>query len=79
LSWTASAASPVIEEISERAVIAFFSGGGKETGRKFVVFPVVVEAFTAQAFARTGFVGAIANLQVLLFMAIHVFPPDIKL
>ena len=41
----------------------------KQTGWKLFHLPMIVQALTAYAFARTGIIGAVAFLQVFFFLA----------
>jgi hypothetical protein len=48
------------DETTERPVPRFLDRIGEKTSRKFLIAPVIAEAFAALAFAGAGVVGAVA-------------------
>jgi hypothetical protein len=56
------------KKFGQTAVIGLLHFGRKITGGKFFVPTMISQAFTADTFAAAWFIGAVAMLQVLLFI-----------
>lgn len=60
-------------KVLNTAIIPAFNILGEIAGRQFSGAPMVMEAFTAGSFPRTGFITAVAFFHILLFIgAIHI-------
>jgi hypothetical protein len=57
-----------LQKSGQTAVVGLLHFGREKTGGQFFVPAVIRQAFTADAFAAARFVGAVAVLQVLLFI-----------
>jgi hypothetical protein len=53
------------------SIIGGFSFVGKYTSRKFSHPQMILNAFTANSFTRTGRIGTIAMLKIFLLFTIH--------
>jgi hypothetical protein len=59
----------------KRPVIGAFGLRGKTAGRKFLITQMILQASAAGSLARTGFIGTIAVLFILLRITVHNFDP----
>jgi len=62
-------------KIFKGTVIGFFHPVRKTASGKLAHFQMIANAFTADPFSRTGFVGAIAIVKILFFLTLHNLPP----
>ena len=54
------------------SVPSFFRIGREAASWQLSAFEVVADAFTANAFARTGIIAAIAGYKVIFLLALHI-------
>ncbi len=59
------------DEAGKGPIIGAFDIVRKTARGKFIHIEVVLKTFTAYTFSRTGFVGAVTMLYILLFIAVH--------
>lgn len=56
------------DESSQRPVVCSFHIVGEKAGRKLFHAPVILKAFAADALAAAGLVGAVAVLEIFVFL-----------